>query len=695
MRPAHPIADPPPVERRALVFLAARWSQPIGPGSDPTAAAHLARFRDAVHAAAVDTGGVVTGQLGAVTVIAWGLADGGFGLVQCARSTAVRLAAWPNSPAIGLEAGAASVWRAADGRLLLVDSDAECHALYLAGEPPRHQPALGPTVRALLDRWTAPLSGPAAEVAALLTAARRIGQLGPSRQIGRCLAVIGAPLDMSTLAALTGLLPTEIRRTLQRLSTSGTVRSVNGTWRLAPRLRPGLRLMVCAADRTALRAAYAAHLDRSAPADITAVAAGRIARAAEHGGCWRLALDWWRRAAQLAAEHADPARALQALDRALHISTNQPETLPSEDRLELLCTRATVLGARRGNADPAVIAAYRTALHLLHRHTDASARRRFDVLFGLQALHLVRGEIAEAATTGHQLLDVARHSDDDSLATLAHRITGLTAFLDGELGSAIGHYKQALALYSEARHGALRYRYASDQKALALAGLAWAEAIAGRASQSTATAAAAEAFARHTAHPHTMAHVACVLAVRAQMLGQDEAAASLARHARDTAGQHGLFYWRAWADVVLGWFESRDDATGGLARIEAGITDYMATGARQALPFLLLLKADAEMRGSNLPKAGVTLARAERYTRRGGVTIYRSEVLRAAARVAAEVQGRTAAAHLARKAYRIAATQSADLFCGKAVAQLTAISAGEPPDLSRLARAVKQNLTGI
>jgi hypothetical protein len=689
-----PPADTPPAERRALVVLAARWSQPTGPGADTAGAARLAGFRDALQTAAGEAGGVLIGQLGAVTVFAWGLAEGGFGLLQRARSVAVRMAAAPGAPAIGVEAGTASVWRTTGGRLLLVDTDAERRALHLAEAPPPHQPALGLTLRALLGRRTAQISGPAAEVAALLTAARRVGHLEPPPQICRCLAVIGAPLDVSTLAALTSLPQAEVRRALHKLATEGAVQPTDKAWRLATRLRPGLLLMVRAEDRAALRAAYAAHLDRGAGTGVTAASAGRIARAAEQGGCWPLALAWWRRADRLAAEAAEPAAALRALDRAVRIATTMPEAMPSEDRLELLCARATLLGTIRGNADPEVIAAYKTARDLLHRHPGHSAQRRFDVLFGLQALHLVRGEIAEAGTTAVHLLDVARRSDDDGLLTLAHRLTGLTQFLDGELGAAIGHYRKSLALYVEDRHADLRFRYASDQKALALAGLAWAEAIAGHASQSAATAAAADGYARHTGHPHTMAHVACVLAVRAQMLGEGEAAATLALQAHDTATQHGLVYWRAWADVLLGWFEAHDTASVGLNRIEAGIADYMTTGARQALPFLLLLKADAEIRGANLAKAGVTLARAERYTRRGGVAVYRSEVLRAAARVAAEVQGRSAAAHLARKAYRIAATQSADLFCGKAVAQLAAITAGEPPDLQRLVRAVKQNLTG-
>jgi hypothetical protein len=128
----------------------------------------------------------------------------------------------------------------------------------------------------------------------------------------------------------------------------------------------------------------------------------------------------------------------------------------------------------------------------------------------------------------------------------------LTKLLAGHLHEAFEHYRQALAIYDPNGHGGIRFQYASDQGAIARAPLAWSEAIAGKTRSSFQNAKKAIGLASRLRHPHTTAHVTCVLAARAQTLGDLNTAAALA-HAGKTLGEQFEFpYWSAWADLILG-----------------------------------------------------------------------------------------------------------------------------------------------
>jgi hypothetical protein len=157
----------------------------------------------------------------------------------------------------------------------------------------------------------------------------------------------------------------------------------------------------------------------------------------------------------------------------------------------------------------------------------------------------------------------------------------LTKLLAGHLHEAFEHYRQALAIYDPNGHGGFRFQSASDQGAIARAPLAWGEAIAGKTRSSFQNAKKAIGLASRLRHPHTTAHVTCVLAARAQTLGDLNTAAALA-HAGKTLGEQFEFpYWSAWADLILGWVNGRRGSAAGIVLIENAMAAYQKTGARQ------------------------------------------------------------------------------------------------------------------
>ncbi len=616
-----------------------------------------------------------------ITTAVWGLSNrAGDDPLVAARACAAELAQRLPDTRVAAEAGAADAWTTASGEVVLIDGDVLCAIRDLLARADDSNPALGSGFERL--------ENPQGDDALLLKARRRRLAAGPDSTVLQCIAALGGPLDADCLAAVVGEPTAAVRQSIARLAALGAV-AVDENGAAWPALRRGSQLLARSVPREQARV-WSRGLSRfifeRAEEDIDAAA--RAARHAERGHDWPLAFACWRRVALFATRTGEPRRASHALDRAAALRDRAGE--PSA-HLNVLALRASTKGTLLGNAHPDVVAAYRACIHYAETTGQDRSPTRFDVLFGLQASHLVRGEITNAEAIGRELV-AEPPSEDREAAAAALRLYALTSLLAGRPRDALSIYQQALALCSDDADPRILLRFASDQRAVALAGLAWAEAIAGRYEASSKTAAAAVGRARAVAHPHTSGHVLCVLATRAALIHDGDAAAHLANEAHDIARRHGLIYWRAWADVVLGWQLAKSSHEQGLARLVTGLHDYRATGAEQAIPFFLLLKAEVEMRAGASAAAGITIARAERGTRPGGAELYRAPVLTAAAHVALRVQGPKSAMGLATKAYKVAAMQSAEHFSAGALDRLMAIATDGSADLETVAGAVRRHL---
>lgn len=622
-----------------------------------------------------------------VGVLGW--RRSGRGIVRDAHRLATGLArdGRENAIAVGLEFGAAVCWSDPPGMLRLAESRALSLSKRLAAAGAPGSMSLGPLGQGLLREGQ---PGPEQQAfQTLLSGGQLVLSLGPAAAVVKGLAALDDSVSVEDIAALVKVTRTEVRRWIGPLATQGVVVGAGGGhYRLAGRsIRDRVLPLLHGSELQSLAERYAGLTERQLadPERPTFRRVSAVARFAERSGEQQLAVDWWQKAAAISSEDGLFSVSIRCLERARALSLTMDD---AEQTGRILSKLAGQLGAVRGNAHPTVVEAYRTALAQGGRSADHV--QRFDILFGLQASHLVRGEIAEAQQIGERLFTTGL--SDGGRYCLAHRLSGLTSFLAGDLGAAVAHYHQALAHYHPERDPPLRFRYASDQRALALAGLAWAEALLDRTALSDLRAREARLYAHMLGHAHTHAHVASVLAVRAQTLGRADEAADLAETAYKISSDHGFAYWKAWATVVMGWHASKGDGARGLAQIEQGLHDYLATGALQAMPLLLLFKADALIATGDLARAGVALARAERFTRRGGVAVFRSEVLRSAALVAREADGTASAMKLARKAYRIASEADADLLCRRAVALLADLGSGGATDFARLARIMQQRL---
>lgn len=395
-----------------------------------------------------------------------------------------------------------------------------------------------------------------------------------------------------------------------------------------------------------------------APSDRT-VQPECIARQFTLGEAHAEAFRWWCAAARQSIASAATLEAVRQLQQALDQCKAAAASIPPEDESAALQMLGPLQAQLHGSGSPIVAATYARCLAIAAELQGNGTATAFDVLWGLQACQLVNGAIAPALKTGVRLLDTAMASGQDEKRLLAARMQGLTLLLNGDLKAALHQFQDVLLRYDCEKHAYLRFHYASDQGAVTLAHKALAEAIVGNDELSERAATAALDLTASLDHAHTSAHVTCVLAARAQTLGNHGAAAPLAMAGRAIATRHKFLYWMAWAEIILGWHEGVRRPVDGAIRVDRAIEAYRSTGAAQALPYAYLLRAQLALAANDHPgaiasaKAGIAASQAQ------GLHLYASELLRIEAEA---TQSGPEAQRLLGQASRIASRQEANLF---------------------------------
>ncbi|MFQ3622580.1 MAG: AAA family ATPase, partial [Acetobacteraceae bacterium] len=340
------------------------------------------------------------------------------------------------------------------------------------------------------------------------------------------------------------------------------------------------------------------------------------------------AIAWWTRAGERAATQSANADALRLLRHAEELVRRLPGGAQSRRRAELLIRIGAQEIAVKGNAAPEVEASHAEAVALLEALGAQGTETMFAGLWGLNTYAMVRGDIPRALALGSRMLAIAE--GEDRLIQV-HRVLALAHLLRGEHEAAERHYGEVLARYDAARHEHHRFAYGSDPAAVAMSHLGWSRMIAGRFAASEESALEAERQARRIGHPHTLAHVLSVDALR-RLIARDAAAASArSEEVSRIAAQHGFPYWSAWCAVIAAGALAVAPAERA-ARIEAALATYRATGALQLVPYGLALAAEARL-AEGRPHAALTLlAEGDRIAAATGVALYSDEVARLAAR---------------------------------------------------------------
>jgi hypothetical protein len=470
---------------------------------------------------------------------------------------------------------------------------------------------------------------------AVLTA--RLDAVGELRPFAQAAAVIGRDFETSTLATMLRMDHAQLAAGLSNLVEEGVIEHLPGRWRgntyrfSHGLLRDAAYASILMSHRCSLHRAVAEILSQDA------------AREGDHP---------------------------PEIEQALAARAEDTEAGSPAEEFEILKALGVQLVSLHGNAADATLDIFRRGFDLAQQLPGLA--EKIDASWMLQSCHLVRGDVMKAMDIGKSLVAMSDHHGTDEQRMRAHCIQGLAKMLSGRLHAAFEHFRFGLGLYDERRHAGLRFQHASDQGALAYAHLAWGEAIAHRQDASAGHAKLALELASRLQHPHTSAHVMCVLAARAQTLGDRKKASALAYAANALSERHEFPYWHAWANILLGW-SAADRMDSGLAEIDRAIKSYIRTGARQAVPYAMMLYGEAAL-GLGLPRRALAVLRdGWQLAKRNGLFLYAPELLRLCAVAERQLEGPSErVTGILEKARTLAVNQGARLFCERASATLKA-----------------------
>jgi predicted ATPase len=345
------------------------------------------------------------------------------------------------------------------------------------------------------------------------------------------------------------------------------------------------------------------------------------------------AIDLWQRAAERAVARSANAEAVAHLRRGLDLAAQISDpTARAERELGLLSSLAMPLALRQGYAAPEVEAVFLRARDLAMEL--GSSPSHFGVVRGMLGLYEVSGRYDRAAECATELARLADESGDAAWAVEAEWEQGSVALFTGRLADARRHLERALSLYDPVAHRMNAYVFGEDPGMMAHVHASLACWLAGDADAAVEHIEAGIRLGEEVRHPNSIGMALCFGAALHQQRGDVDRTIAHAEAALRLATDHEFPLWIGLATVYLGWAAAQTDRLDdGIERMRAGIASWRATGAEEAVPGLLALVADAQLRAGRVDDAAATVADAQAIAERNGERFYEPELHRLSAEV--------------------------------------------------------------
>jgi predicted ATPase len=306
------------------------------------------------------------------------------------------------------------------------------------------------------------------------------------------------------------------------------------------------------------------------------------------------AVEYLSLAGQQAARQSANADAITHLTSALELLKILPDTtVRARQELALHLSLGASLIATKGFSAAEVEQTYTRAQGLCLQVGEPLQVAQ--VLFGLWAFNVVRGNHTAALALGKQFLPVAHRQQDSTLSLVVHTVVGTTLHLLGEFTPAQAHLGQAGACYDPEHHRDLAYHVGQDPGLLALTYTAQTLWCRGYPDQALARVRHALSVAQALAHPFslvvTLDYVALVHLLRRE--GQEAHAQTEAL--LTLAHEHGFAFWLGFGTSLRGLAlieravqsGAREEGEAGLGQLREGLAVMQATGAGVFAPLFL------------------------------------------------------------------------------------------------------------
>lgn len=494
--------------------------------------------------------------------------------------------------------------------------------------------------------------------------AARLDSLGEGRRIAQLASVFGREFEADLLAELLAVPMPGLTDRLDALAGQRVLRPIVTGETLAYRFTHALIQdaayeSLLRRDRVRLHAEVAALLERRRPALVEAQPE-LAARHLTHAEDFERAASAWLRACEHAMRSSAHQEALAHSRRALAAIERIG---PSEARALLELKVNSALGrtliSTEGHGSEAVRAAFARAEELIGEVTPGPDL--FPILWGVNAHHMIRGEVAANDRASARLVDLAEAAGEREQIVVAHTSRALALYYAGRFEEALHHVRTMERHYDRTADPSLAHRYAVDRMVVGLQHGSWVLWMLGRADDAAEMERHLYAHVHEFPHPYSYAQAltsgASVYLLRREpaiMLQRAEAGIAFAEaKGRAIWVDHGDL-WRGWALSELG------DHEGGLAHAMRALERYARNGSRSSMPKFHCIVAEILLRLGRAAEARRLIEQALERIAELGEQCYRAECLRIQAEALLQTgEGRDVALAALREALAVAEAQKA------------------------------------
>jgi class 3 adenylate cyclase/tetratricopeptide (TPR) repeat protein len=295
--------------------------------------------------------------------------------------------------------------------------------------------------------------------------AARLDRLAPIKDTAQIAAVIGREFPYSLLKMISGRDDAELRSALEQLEDAELVfrhgDPAEGLYSFKHALLQDAAYESLLKSRRQVLHRQIAETMRDKFSALAESQPDVIAHHFSRAGAPQDAMEWWGRAGERSLRRAAFAEAIGQFRRASDCAEALPDVPAirlARLRLQIACGNA--LMASRGHHAAETTAAFARARELAVGLDEPI--ERFSAYYGLWVGHYVRGEIAPMRELAEAFLNDASRRKGSPELGVAHRMSGVTKWFQGDFVGARSHLEEALSIYDPERDRDLAYRFGGD-----------------------------------------------------------------------------------------------------------------------------------------------------------------------------------------------------------------------------------------
>jgi class 3 adenylate cyclase/predicted ATPase len=449
----------------------------------------------------------------------------------------------------------------------------------------------------------------------------RLDNMSTARTLAQLGATIGREFSYDLIQAVADLNDDVLHEQLDRLTRADLLR-VEG---LPPQIRYVFKhaliqevayASLVKRDRQRYHERIAQTLEKRFP-QMAEIRPGLLARHYTEAGLADAAIPYWGKAGDQSIRLSAHSEAIAHLTKGLQLLTHLPDAPEQSSREILFQIRlGTSLAATKGYCAEGVEQAYARALALSEHLGDRS--HRFEALYGLWRLHMLKAEYGTARTQGHELLALSEGMEDPRFLVTAARSIGASLFYMGDFAGSRASTDQACAAVAALQAPDelwLDMYDVVDPRVTCLSYASWTSWMLGYPDRARKESEEAIALAHKAAHPFSLALALSFSAWLHQFFDDVELTQERAQNALALSTEQGFQFWVGWEEVLIGWTLARQgDGSEGVERIRQGLIDWQATGSQLGRSYFLTLQAEAHGHAGQIEEALNLLAEAKTFT---------------------------------------------------------------------------------